>query len=104
MGGHGHRVEFESAHYQAIRFNALARLGTVGIVFQLVVCWRRQHFVFLYRRMPIAPAVTRSIPVSLLRILTILRIELNSFRVCVACMGRCRGSVVYAIDSGAWNQ
>jgi hypothetical protein len=33
MGSLGHRADFETAHYQATRFNELARLGGVGIVF-----------------------------------------------------------------------
>jgi hypothetical protein len=44
MGGHGHRVDFDAAHYQATRFNELVRLGGWAPFFMRVVCWRRQHF------------------------------------------------------------
>src|SRR5258707_7431559 len=53
MGSHGHRVDFDAAHYEASRFNELARLGMVGIVFH--ACCRMLETTtscFLYRMMP----------------------------------------------------
>jgi len=56
MGSLGHRVGFDAAHYQATRFNELARLGTVGTVFHACCLLETTTNAFHIRMMPSAPA------------------------------------------------
>src|ERR1019366_1242634 len=55
MGSHGHHVDFDAAHYQATRFNELAKLGTVGTVFHACCLLETTTNAFHIRRLPNVP-------------------------------------------------
>lgn len=59
MGSHGHLVDFDAAHSQATKFNELARLGTVGIVFHACCLLETTTNAFHIRMMPSAPPPAR---------------------------------------------
>src|ERR1035437_6901269 len=70
MGSHGHRVDFDAAHSQAIGFNNLARVGTVGTVFHACCLLETTTNDLYIRTLPNVPAgavwsgldITRLVP------------------------------------------